>query len=368
MQAALALSGRLPRRRRFGRPRILVVGCGDIGLRCAALLRERFRLFALTSQPTRRVSLRAAGLVPLIGNLDDRRSLARVARVARDVLHLAPPQPAGIEDRRTRALLAALGSWGGVRSASCVPRIGARGNGAMLARRHNMDSFARAMAASVIVPERHSRFAMPGRPRRPRCVRIVYMSTTGVYGDCGGALIDETRSVRPVNARAARRVSAERQLRHAGSQGAVRVTILRAPGIYAADRLPLARLRSRTPALCDADDVYTGHIHANDLAAVVVRALTRGRSQRVVHAADDTQWKMGEYFDRVAQACGLPPVPRIARAKADATLEATLLSFMRESRRLANRRLRDELGVRLRYPSVEHFLREHTRMLRQRGS
>ncbi|KAG0190639.1 hypothetical protein DFQ28_001754 [Apophysomyces sp. BC1034] len=345
--AAPTLRAGLPRRRAFGRPRILVVGCGDIGLRCAALLRERFRVFALTSQPARAASLRAAGLVPLVGDLDDQRSLARAARVARDLLHFAPPQAHGTTDRRTRTLLAALGGQRGVRRAASAPRIVTHRAAGM-----------HATAASAIVPERPRRFAAFAGPYRPAAARIVYMSTTGVYGDCGGALIDETRPVRPVNARALRRVSAERQLRRAGSCGAARVTILRAPGIYAAGRLPLERLRRGTPALCDVDDVYTGHIHADDLAAIVVRALAHGRPQRVVHAVDDTHWKMGEYFDRIAHACALPAVPRITRGQAEATLDATLLSFMRESRRLENRRLRDELAVRLRYPSVEHFLRE----------
>jgi nucleoside-diphosphate-sugar epimerase len=360
----------LPRRRAFGRPRILVVGCGDIGLRCAAWLRERFRVFALTTQPARFASLRSAGLVPLLGDLDDRRSLARAASVAREMLHLAPPQAHGTTDRRTAALLAALGARRGLRRATRAPRvaIGAPKVVTRLAGGGSHTTARRGTTESVIVPERPPRAAwhrrwQPGMLRQPSPVRIVYMSTTGVYGDCDGALVDETRPVRPVNARAVRRASAERQLRRAGSRGVVRVSILRVPGIYALERLPVERLRRGTPALCDVDDVYTGHVHAHDLAAITVRALFRGRAQRVVHAVDTTHWKMGEYFDRIARACDLRPVPRITRQQAETTLDASLLSFMRESRRLANRRLRDELMVKLRYPSVEDFLREHARQL-----
>jgi nucleoside-diphosphate-sugar epimerase len=186
----------------------------------------------------------------------------------------------------------------------------------------------------------------------------VYASTTGVYGDCGGAWIDETRVQQPANARAKRRVSAERQLRRATARGVIAASIARIPGIYAGNRLPLARLEKRTPALIDADDVYTNHIHADDLAAILVRLATHGRPARVIHASDDTSLKMGEYFDVVADAFGLARPPRITRAEAEQQIEPTLLSFMRESRRLVNRRLKEELRVRLRYPSVDDFLRE----------
>ncbi|HEX7934708.1 MAG TPA: SDR family NAD(P)-dependent oxidoreductase, partial [Paraburkholderia sp.] len=157
---------------------------------------------------------------------------------------------------------------------------------------------------------------------------------------------------------AKRRVSAERQLRRATARGAVAACIARIPGSYAENRLPLARLEKRTPALVDADDVYTNHIHADDLAAILVRLATHGRPARVIHASDDSSLKMGEYFDRVADAFNLARAPRITRAQAEQQIEPTLLSFMRESRRLVNRRLKEELRVRLRYPRVEDFLRE----------
>ena len=135
-------------------------------------------------------------------------------------------------------------------------------------------------------------------------------------------------------------------------------SIVRIPGIYASDRLPLARLRKGTPALTAADDVYTNHIHADDLAAILVLSIRRARPQRVVHASDDSHLRMGEYFDRVADAFGLPRAPRVSRSEAEAQLEPMMLSFMRESRRLQNARLRDELRYTLRYPSIDEFLRE----------
>lgn len=282
------------------RPRLLVVGCGDIGLRVLALLRGRWRLLALTSSPARVPELRAAGATPLIGDLDRPATLGRLGALADAVLHLAPPPSEGEGDPRTRALLQALARGGCVR-------------------------------------------------------RIVYASTTGVYGDCGGARFDETRAVNPATARARRRVDAEARLRWFGRRSGAAVTILRVPGIYAADRPgghPRERLQRGTPVLAADDDVYTNHIHADDLARACVAALHRGRPQRVLHASDDTELKMGDYFDLAAELCGLPKPPRIARAQAQSEMSPLLLSFMSESRRLTNQRLKGELRLRLRYPTV----------------
>ncbi|APA84004.1 NAD-binding protein [Paraburkholderia sprentiae WSM5005] len=333
--------------RNFRRPRVLIVGCGDVGMRCVPLLRPRAHVFALTSHAERCDELRAAGVTPVIGDLDARRSLERLARLAPTVLHLAPPQKSGDDDRRTRALLATLAAAG---------RIGgraARSPVAPIARLRRARASGLDAETPNIVPDGVRR---TGASRAP--VRIVYASTTGVYGDCGGAWIDETRATRPANARAKRRLSAERQLRRATARGSVTARIARIPGIYARNRLPLARLEKGTPALVDADDVYTNHIHADDLAAILVRLATHGRPGRAVHASDDSSLKMGQYFDAVADAFGLARAPRITRAQAEQQIDPMLLSFMRESRRLVNRRLKEELRMRLRYPSVDDFLRE----------
>ncbi|MGF6293854.1 NAD-dependent epimerase/dehydratase family protein [Paraburkholderia youngii] len=333
--------------RNFRRPRVLIVGCGDVGMRCVPLLRPRAHVFALTSHAARCDELRAAGVTPLVGDLDARRSLKRLARLAPTVLHLAPPQKSGDEDRRTRALLATLGAAGRMNASAARPSV------APIARLRRARASGLDAETPAIVPDG---VCQTGASRAP--VRIVYASTTGVYGDCGGAWIDETRAMRPANARAKRRVSAERQLRRATARGSVAASIARIPGIYAANRLPLARLERGTPALVDADDVYTNHIHADDLAAILVRLATHGRPARALHASDDSSLKMGEYFDAVADAFGLARAPRITREQAEQQIDPMLLSFMRESRRLVNRRLKEELGVRLRYPSVDDFLRE----------
>jgi nucleoside-diphosphate-sugar epimerase len=288
----------------FKRPVLLIVGCGDVGMRVLRLLKGRYRLLALTSTPARAEALRAAGAVPLIANLDAPATLARLAGLADAVLHLAPPPLQGSTDPRTRNLLDALARQG-----------------------------------------------------RVRC--LVYGSTSGVYGDCGGARFDETRAVNPGTDRAKRRVDAESRIRWYGKVHGVRVAILRIPGIYAVDReggRPRERLLRGTAVLNAADDVYTNHIHADDLARACVAALARALPQRVIHASDDTDLTMGDYFDLAADVCGLPRPPRISRAEARERLSPMLLSFMSESRRLDNQRLKRELRLVLRYPTVKDGL------------
>ena len=286
------------------RPTLLIVGCGDVGVRVLKLLQGRWTVWALTSSPGRMPALRAAGAVPLLGNLDDPQTLGRLGGLADRVLHLAPPPGTGQTDPRTAHLLRAL----------------ARGG---------------------------------------RTSRLVYGSTTGVYGDCGGEAVDETRAVNPTTDRARRRVDAEARLQHFGRHSGCHVTILRIPGIYALDREggdPRERVRRGTPALQAADDVYTNHIHADDLARACLRALTVGRPQRAVNVCDDTDLRMGDYFDLVADLWHLPHPPRISRATALATLPPMMMSFMSESRRLSNERMKRELGMVLRYPTVREGL------------
>jgi nucleoside-diphosphate-sugar epimerase len=288
----------------FRRPVLLIVGCGDVGLRVARLLCGRWRVLALSSSPQRFGELRAAGALPLYGNLDDAATLGRLAGLADAVLHLAPPPGQGEGDPRTARLLQALS-------------------------------------------------------RKARVRRLVYGSTTGVYGDCGGASFDETRPVRPATARARRRVHAEAQVRAWGRRGGVAVTILRIPGIYGLDRPgghPAERLRRGSPVLCPQDDVYTNHIHADDLARACAAALHRGLPQRVLHASDDTELRMGDYFDFAADLFQLPRPARISREEALQQLSPLQLSFMGESRRLLNRRLKRELRLALRYPTVREGL------------
>lgn len=182
--------------------------------------------------------------------------------------------------------------------------------------------------------------------------RVVYVSTSGVYGDCAGATVDESRAVNPQTPRAVRRVDAERQLALWCTARGIPLVVLRAPGIYAADRLPLERVRAGTPVLRDEDDVFTNHIHAEDLAAACARALAPDAPAGTYNASDDSRLTMGEWMDLVADHAGLPRPPRIARAEAAARIRPELLSFMGESRRLDNTRLKQVLGLRLVFPTV----------------
>jgi nucleoside-diphosphate-sugar epimerase len=277
---------------------ILVVGCGDIARRTAPLLLERYRIFALLRESEDLTLWRARGVRPIVGDLDFAPSLDRLRGIADKVLYFAPPKNSGATDTRVRRLIAVL----------------SRG--------------------------------------RKRVRRLVYVSTCGVYGNADGARIDETARLSPQTDRARRRVDAERRLRRFGRDSGVCVSILRAPGIYAADRLPFRRLKDATPALTADDDVYTNHIHAEDLAALVCAALRRGRPNRCYNATDDSEMKMGDYYDLVADRFDLPRAPRVSREDARRTLTPSRFSFMRESRRIDNTRIKVELGARLAFPRV----------------
>jgi nucleoside-diphosphate-sugar epimerase len=167
--------------------------------------------------------------------------------------------------------------------------------------------------------------------------------------------VSESRPPAPSTPRAQRRADAERLLRHFGRASGVRVSLLRIPGIYAKDRpggTPRERLLKGTPVLKAEEDVYTNHIHADDLARIVLLALSRGAPQRAYNACDDSQLKMGDYFDLAADLYGLPRPPRVSRDAARDQLPLMVLSFMGESRRLDNARLKHELGFRHRFPQI----------------
>jgi nucleoside-diphosphate-sugar epimerase len=280
---------------------LLIVGCGDIGLRAARLLAGHYRLFALSHSLERFPALREAGITPIYGDLDRPCSLIRIAGIAQDVLHFAPPGRSGSEDVRTRNLLAAL-------------------------------------SKGDIVPQ-----------------RLVYISTSGVYGDCEGDHVAETRKVRPQTERAERRLDAERRIRQWGGENGVRACLLRVPGIYSQERISLSRLS--LPVLVESEDVYTNHIHAEDLARIAIRALHHGSNGRIYNVSDDSSMKMGDYFDLLAKRYDLPKPGRLPREALRQAVPESMYSFMSESRRLDNARMKKELGVLLRYPRVSDGVR-----------
>lgn len=289
-----------PTRRRY-----LLVGAGDIARRILPLLCPQADVFALVRRESQAAWWRAHGVRPIHADLSQRTSLTRCAGMD-VVLHFAPPPTQGIRDTHTRNLLAAL-------------------------------------QKSPILPR-----------------DWVYISTSGVYGDCAGAQIDETTRVQPTSARAKRRLDAEQQLRAFARRTGVRLCVLRVPGIYAQERLPLARIQAQQPAIIACEDSFSNHIHADDLAASVMAALRWGKNGRIYHVSDNAQWKMGEWFDVVADAMDMPRVPRLPRAAVKACVPATLWSFLAESRRLSNHRLQHELHYRLRYPTAQEFFAVRT--------
>jgi nucleoside-diphosphate-sugar epimerase len=284
--------------------RVLLIGCGDVALRTADLLGGKARLYGLTRRPDDIPKLRAHGIVPIVGDLDRLATLDRLRAAPFAVLHFAPPPSEGRDDPRTQRLIAAL-------------------------------------ARAQRIPQ-----------------RFVYISTSGVYGDCAGARISEVRPRRAQTPRAHRRVAAEDRLRAWAKRHGVALAILRAPGIYTETRLPVDRLKHGTPTLAPEDDVYTNHVHANDLARATVAALFRAKPNRAYNVTDDAEMKMGAWFDAVADTFHLPRPPRVTWEEAEQRIAPILLSFMSESRRLSNARMKRELRLALRYPDPQVLLDE----------
>jgi nucleoside-diphosphate-sugar epimerase len=284
------------------------VGFGDVGARVAGLLRSSGRVMALTRSANKLAALQSQGITPLLGDLDTPDTLRRLAGIATHVVHMAPPPLEGHTDPRTRALVLAL-------------------------RLRSLPS------------------------------AVVYGSTTGVYGDCQGEWIDETRRLQPQTARAQRRVNAQDWVNFLGKSGYPRTQVLRIPGIYALDReggTPRERLLRGTPVLQAQEDVYTNHIHADDLARATVLAMWRGKPLRAMNVCDQANMKMGDYMDSVAAMWGLAKPPRISREQANLQLSPMVMSFLNESRRIRAYRMTQELRLRLKYPTVMDGLRGKT--------
>lgn len=276
---------------------MLIVGCGYIGRRVAA--RPGAASGPVTGLVRSRESalrLQDEGIGALQADLDGELPAIR----AQEVYYFAPPPADGTVDTRMQHFLAALA--GAVR-------------------------------------------------------RIVYISTSAVYGDCHGEWIDETRATAPTTPRGQRRLDAERQLvRWCGSHG-TEWTILRVPGIYGPGKLPLERLRKGLPVLREADAPYTNRIHADDLVGIAIAAMHSQHHDTVYNVSDGHPGNMTDYFFRVADAAGLPRPREVARAEADAVLSAGMLSFLQDSRRMSNDKLLKELEIVLAYPDLASGLR-----------
>jgi len=280
---------------------IFIIGCGDIGRRVARLWQARgVTVQALARSDEAAARLSGAGITPVRGDLDIPETLATLPLNGATVYYFAPPPAQGDTDPRLRAFVAA-----GMR------------------------------------PE-----------------RVVYISTSGVYGDRDGAWVDEDTPPAPATDRARRRLDAETALRAWGREHGVQVNILRVGGIYGSGRWPLERLQAGTPVLREEECGYTNRIHADDLAAICMAVAERGGADRIYNVSDGSNGTMTQYFYAVADRFGLPRPPALTLAQAMQQLSPAMLSYLTESRRLDNRRLLNELGVELRYPDLAAGLQD----------
>ncbi|MBK6350808.1 MAG: SDR family oxidoreductase [Steroidobacteraceae bacterium] len=278
----------------------LIVGCGYVGSRLARRESARRSLLALVRSGRNATGLQSAGVPTLRVDLDAAPALQPALAAAASqaaVVYLAPPPDSGITDPRLAAFLAQI--------EDVTPAV------------------------------------------------FVYISTTGVYGDAGGALVDECTPVAPSNDRSRRRVAAEDTAQAWCAARRVRCVILRVPGIYGPGRLPLERLQRHEPALREADAGPGNRIHVDDLVAAIVAAIDRPSAQGVYNVTDGDYSSTTAYLQLTAAVAGIEPPALLSRAEASAKIPAGMLFFLLESRRVDNRRLLADLGLRLQYPTLQ---------------
>jgi nucleoside-diphosphate-sugar epimerase len=281
--------------------KLLIVGCGYIGESVATqMLAKGEAVSAIVRSDERTKNLRSLGVFVLQLDLDTS-PLPMGCTLDQTIFYFAPPPPINTLDTRMQSFLEGL--------------------------------------------------AMSGQP-----TRIEYISTTGVYGDCSGNWIDETQPANPQVDRAKRRWHAEQLLQGWRATTGGELVILRVGGIYGPGKLPLTRLQKGLPMIAEKEAPWTNRIHADDLVQVCLAAMARGIDGEVYNVCDGTPGNMTNYFNRVADIAGLQRPPLIDPEQALDTLSPGLLSYLSESRRISNQKMLDQLGVKLRYPSLEDGL------------
>lgn len=290
---------------------VLIVGCGDIGLRVARILQaSSCKVAGLVRSAEGAERLRGCKVEPVMGDLDDAESLAGLPVRGKVIFYLAPPPGGGPVDGRMRRFCAAVGG--------------------------------------AAVPD-----------------KIVYMSTSGVYGDCGGDRVTEETPVNPQTSRAQRRVDAETTLLEWGRANKVPVVILRVTGIYGPGRLPLARLQQGHPVLNEKESPPTNRIHADDLAAVCVAAAEKAADGEIFNVSDGQAGTMTGYFNAIADLLDVPRPQQVSMAEADRVMNPMMLSYLKEARRMDNRKMIEQLGIVLQYPDLESGLKNIVAQLDQ---
>ncbi len=281
---------------------IFIIGCGYVGSLVAQMWRKHNRsVAALARSAASGSKLQAAGIEITYGDLDDGDSLHGLPVTGATLYYFAPPPASGQNDPRMHNLVAALDSH-------APPR------------------------------------------------QVVYLSTSGVYGDTAGEWVSEESPLRPQADRAKRRVDAEQAVLQWCAANAVPLTILRVGGIYGPGKLPIKRLQQGTPTLREEECGYTNRIHIDDLVQVALAVAGQGGGSEVYNVSDGHPGTMTGYFNAVADALGLPRPPAVTMEEAKAQLSPAMLSYLTESRRLDNRKLIQELGIELKYPTLEKGL------------
>jgi nucleoside-diphosphate-sugar epimerase len=281
---------------------VLIIGCGDVGLRLAAPYRAEGRdVTGVVRSAESAAALKAEDVRPICCDLDGD-DLPALSSQGADLFYLAPPVDVGADDLRIERVLAHLEITG-------IPK------------------------------------------------RFIYMSTTGVYGDCGGRWIDESAPLNPSTHRAQRRIFAEAAVRKwCGEQG-IPWVILRVPAIYGPGRLLIQRLKSGQPTVRPEQCSYSNRIHVHDLVAVCRAAMARAPRDSIYNVSDGSPSTITDYLFQLAELTGLPKPPLISMQEAEKTLSASLMSFLKESKRIHNLKMLEELGIALRYPDLKSGLK-----------
>lgn len=278
---------------------VLVIGCGYVGSRLLPLLANEHPLTTVVRSADHADELRRQGIHTLCVDLDQPLPAGALPPV-RAIAYLAPPPGAGQDDPRLQRCLAALAT---------PPEV------------------------------------------------FMYMSTTGVYGDAGGATVDESTPINPGTDRALRRANAERTVQAWCLAHGSRAVILRVPGIYGPGRLPLDRLHRGEPTLRREDAPIGNRIHVADLAAACALALVQPAAQGVYNICDGQALAPADFLDAVADLAGLARPPKLDIAQARQRMPAQRLSFLEEHRRIDARRARRELNWQPRYTDPREGIR-----------
>jgi len=276
---------------------VFIVGYGDVGQRVAdCWMTQGTKVRALVRRPIRVNEHMHPRLELSRGDLDDPASLPGEAMAGTRLYYFAPPPDSGDADSRVR----------------------------------------------------HFTQALPSPPEK-----MVLISTTGVYGDCGGQWVDESRPPNPGSERARRRLDAERVMGEYAAAHDIPLVILRVAGIYGPGRLPEKRLREQAPLPAAEDCGFTNRIHVDDLVEVCVRAMAQDGLAGVFNVSDGSPGTMRDYFDRLADALGYARLPVLDRDNMSTALNPRMMTYLGESRRLDNRKLLEATGITLRYPDLQ---------------